>query len=281
MSFARRALVLLLPLLLGGCASMVTGKLGDNLSHAIMEQDDPETVQAGAPAYLILIDSLIAGDPKDRRMLMAGSQLYSAYAGIFVEDNERSQRMAERALDYSQRALCPRHATLCDSREGPFQGFQAELQRVGKRDIDTLYTHALAWALWTQLNSHDWAAVANLPKIEALFEHITQLDPAYRDGDAWLYLGIIRTLLPPALGGRPEEGRHAFQQAIDHSAGNNLMAKVEYARRYARLTFDQPLHDSLLEEVLATPPYAPGRTLLNVLAQREARKLLDTSADYF
>ena len=59
------------------------------------------------------------------------------------------------------------------------------------------------------------------------------------------------------------------------------MAKVELARRYARLMFDQVLHDRLLREVLAADPYATDLTLSNVLAQREAQRLLSTSAAFF
>ena len=64
-----RLLSLMLMLLgLSGCASFAasaTSKLANNLSGAILNQDDPETVEAGAPAYLLLVDSLI--DLRDRR----------------------------------------------------------------------------------------------------------------------------------------------------------------------------------------------------------------------
>ena len=45
--------------------------------------------------------------------------------------------------------------------------------------------------------------------------------------------------------------------------------------------FDRDLHDKLLNEVLAADPHAPGLTLINVLAQQRARKLLDSGKDYF
>jgi hypothetical protein len=59
------------------------------------------------------------------------------------------------------------------------------------------------------------------------------------------------------------------------------MAKVEYARRYARLMFDRELHDRLLQEVLAADPVYPELTLSNVLAQRQAKELLQSAEDYF
>ena len=76
-------------------------------------------------------------------------------------------------------------------------------------------------------------------------------------------------------------GREHFERAIALSNGHNLMAKVLYADRYARLTFNQQLHDQLLKEVLATSSKRKGYTLMNTLAQQQARELLATSDDYF
>ena len=71
------------------------------------------------------------------------------------------------------------------------------------------------------------------------------------------YLGILNSLRPPALGGNPELARSHFERAIELSGGQDLSIKVEYARRYARLVFDQELHDRLLTEVLNAPADAP------------------------
>ena len=59
------------------------------------------------------------------------------------------------------------------------------------------------------------------------------------------------------------------------------MAKVLYARQYARLVFDRELHDRLLDEVVEADPEAPGLTLGNTLAQDEARGLLTDADEYF
>ena len=56
---------------------------------------------------------------------------------------------------------------------------------------------------------------------------------------------------------------------------------MEYAHTYARLMFDRPLHDRLLKEVMAADPAVPGYTLNNVLAQQQARQLLNSADDYF
>jgi len=92
---------------------------------------------------------------------------------------------------------------------------------------------------------------------------------------------VFATLLPPALGGKPEEGLAHFERAIKLSAGRDLMAKVEYARRYARITYNRELHDRLLQEVLDADAVEPGLTLSNVLAKRQAKELLASAESYF
>ena len=92
----------------------------------------------------------------------------------------------------------------------------------------------------------------------------------------WL---ALRTLLPASMGGNPEQGKQHFELAIRYSEEKDLMAKVAYAERYARLVYDQQLHDRLLHEVLAADTEHPGLTLSNVLAQQQAALMMND--EYF
>ena len=132
-----------------------------------------------------------------------------------------------------------------------------------------------------QSHSEDWNAVAELARVRAVFDRILVLDERAEQGAAHIYLGVLDTLVPPAMGGRPEDGRAHFERAIEISDGAHLTAKVLFAEQYARLVFDRELHDALLEEVLAADPRVPGLTLANVLAQRDAAVLLASADDYF
>ncbi len=278
---SRLFVLLLLGLSLGACTTMVTSRLGKNLSLAILNQDDPDTVRAGAPAYLLLVDSLVEGEPNNPNILIAGAKLYSAYAAVFVEDPERARRMSDKARSYARRALCLMRPQVCEVDQGTYDQLLPVLDTVSYQDLPALYAYALSWALWIRTHNNDWGAVADLPKVEAMFERVVALKDDYENGQPHFYLGIIRTQLPPALGGKPEKGRAEFEKAIAISGGKDLMAKVEYARHYARLVFNRELHDRLLQEVLAADPIQPGLTLSNVLAQRQAKELLESAADYF
>jgi hypothetical protein len=96
-----------------------------------------------------------------------------------------------------------------------------------------------------------------------------------------LYMGGLETVLPASMGGNPEKGKAHFESAIEYSGGRFLMAKVVYAEQYAKLVFDQALHDALLNSVLAADPVAPNLTLINTLAQERAKQLMMESNDYF
>ena len=276
----------MLPLLLAaaGCAALMrpaTSGFAGNLSTAILDQNDPDMVRDGAPAYLLAIDGLIAGDPDDTGLLLMGARLYGAYASAFVEDETRQRRLWDRALGYGRRALCGERASVCEAAERPYDEFLASLGETQARDVPSLYGFGAAWAGWVQAHADDWSAVAEIPKIEALMQRVVELAETTEDGGAHLYLGVLLTQRPASLGGKPEQAREHFERAVQLSQGRNLMAKVLYAQQYARLVFDRPLHDRLLREVVEADPEAPGLTLGNTLAQKQARVLLADADDYF
>ncbi len=279
-----RALLAPLVAALCGCSAFVSKAswpLADNLLAAILDQPDPETVRQGAPAYLLLVDGLIHGAPESEALLRAGAQLYAAYASAFVTEPERARLLAATARTYGLRALCRASRRACGIEQLPFDEFAAALARLRRADVPALHAAAAAWAGWIQANSSDFRAVADTARVRAMMERVVVLDEGWDGGSAHLYLGVLDTLLPPALGGRPEEGKAHFQRAIALSGGRNLMVKVLYARHYARLVFDREEHDRLCREVLAASPAAPGLTLINTLAQQQARQLLATADEYF
>lgn len=269
---------------LSACANVVnkaTRQFTDNLTTGILNEDDIETVHDGVPAYLMLIDGIIEGDPDNASTLLAGAKLYGSYAGGFVGDSVRAQRMADRAYGYARRALCVREKKLCEALQGPFDQFQIALDQSDRHDIETLYGFAAAWAGRIQVNTGDWNAIADLPKLQSLLMRMASIDPAYDNGGAYLYLGVINSIRPASLGGKPEEGKADFDKALELSQGKNQMVRVLYAQFYARLVFDKELHDKLLNEVLAADPVAPRLTLINTLAKVKAKALLESGKDYF
>jgi hypothetical protein len=268
----------------GGCAGLVSSAMDDmagSVTRAIEDSDDLETVKSGMPAYLLMVEGLAQDNPRNASLQKTAATLNGAYAGLFVEDPGRKRQMAQKALDYGFRAVCVRRPRICEVRAERFNAFLPVLQDTDKKDLPYLYALATAWAGWLQANSSDMNALVQLPFVEAVIDRVAELDETYDDGGVHIYLGVLATLLPPSLGGKPEEARQHFERAVALSNGQNLMAQVIFAERYARMVFDRDLHDRLLEEVLGADPHKPGRTLSNTFAQQRARELLASGEDYF
>ncbi len=271
-------------LLLGACASLMqsaTSGLAANLSSAILNQDDPETVRDGAPAYLLMLDSFIEGAPQDVAMLSAAAELYAAYGVVFVDDPERADRLTSRALAYGHQSLCASNNETCTLEDLSYKEFTRVLGKTHKKDTASLYTYGLASIAYIKAHSDDWGAMTRLPRVEAALKRVQELDPGYNAVQVEHFLGVLNTIRPPALGGDFEAGKAHYERALELSGGKDLSVAVDYARYYARTLYDRELHDDLLREVLAAEPIQDSYTLFNTLAQREAQELLDSADDYF
>lgn len=269
---------------LSGCTLLISNAangLSDNLSSAMLNQDDPETVRAGMPSYMLLMDSFVEGSPDDPKMLASAANLYASYGAVFADDEVRASRLTNRARNYAQRGMCETYPASCNWRDMNYEDFVASLDGVTAKHADAVYAYAFATLAYLRAHSSDWNALAELPQAEALIKRYLEISGDTANSAAHMYLGILLTLMPPALGGKPEEARIHFEKAIQLSAGRDLGAKVEFAKGYAKLLYERELHDRLINEVLEASPYEHGLTLSNVLAQEEAAKMRAEADNYF
>lgn len=283
MTLARNCFVFL-GAFLCGCASFVssvTEGLAEDLSSAILNSEDVEVVRAGAPAYLIMLDALLNSDPDNTALLTSAASLNAAYATAFVDDPVRRQAFAVKSFELASRAACSKIDWICTARTVDVKLLEASLANLEPNNVPLTYAFGSAWAGWVQAHSEDWAAIAELGRIKAIMTRLASINERYDNGGPMLYLGVFETLLPPALGGRPEVGRRHFERAIEISEGRHLFVRVLFAEQYGRLVFDRELHDRELNAVLKADPRMEGLTLINLLAQEQARELLETGNDYF
>jgi hypothetical protein len=266
------------------CGQLVSNakqEFAQDLSATIIEFDDPETIRRGVPAYLILVSSMIRGEPDNPELLESGAQLYSAYASVFSEDSRSRLALANRAYDYASRAICIREEKLCDVKTITYFEFEKRLQSVLKENAESLLIFVSSWAVLIEANSSDWNAVAELPKVKAGIQRVLDIDEKVSNGNAHLYMAVMESLLPPSLGGKPEVAKYHFEKSIEISNDTNLMAKVLYAEKYARLVFDRELHDEQLRQVIDSKSGPESQRLMNTMARQRAVELLDAADDYF
>ena len=277
-------LIGLTALYLNGCSlfiSNATEDFGSSLSQLILDHDDPETVAEAIPAYLLLLETLVANDPENEALLSSTAILYSSYIGLLEEDSNRKKHLADRALFYALRSACSHSEKFCLINKLQYGPFEDVIKDTDIDDIGALYSLGSIWASWIQANKSDWNAIAQLAQVKLIMTRVVELDDGYKDGSAHVYLGVLATILSPALGGTPEIGKQHFERALMLSEEKNLMVKVVYARQYARMMFDRELHDMLLNSVMTSDIQQPGLTLMNTLAQKQAKELLESADEYF
>ncbi|MDD2759034.1 MAG: TRAP transporter TatT component family protein [Methylomonas sp.] len=279
----RTTLLLLLLLELNACSYFIdsaTESFSEHLTQAVLNHNDPLTVAAALPAYLLMQEASTIDNQENATLYLSTARLYGAYLNLVPEDPERKRHLSRKSLDFALQGLCIHATDWCDIEHQSFDRAQALLQQSGVDDVSHLFSAATAWAAWIQANKDDWNAVAQLARVKAIMRRILELNESYKQGSAHLYMAVMESLLPENLGGNPDQARQHFERAMQ-LAPANLMTPVLYAKHYARMVFDRDLHDKLLRRTLDAQTVAPDLTLINTLAQQQARQLLDTAEDYF
>lgn len=283
----------------GGCSiqRLAVNSVGNVLASgaSVYEtDDDPELVGAALPFGLKVIESLLAEQPEHQGLLLAAARGYLLYAYAYLsvpaerleltdlaaarELRRRARNIALRAHAYAARAL------LLD-----YPGLDAELRAAPEEallrvdapsdDAATLYWNAASLALAISSSRNEPALLARLPEVEAMLQRALALDEAWNNGtlhELAVALGNVRSA--PTV---PTLEAH-YQRALELSAGKNAGLHVTYAEAVALAQQNRALFVELLERALAVDVAAlPEQRLLNVLAQRRARWLLDNLDQWF
>jgi hypothetical protein len=234
------------------------------------------------PAYLMLIDGMVEAVPDNARLLITAAQAYASFASAFVENEDKdfARALYKKAKAYALRSLEIRG--LKDPVSIPFDAFEAGLNNLGQDDIPYMFWTATCWGSWIRLNLGSMAAIAELPRVEALMKRVLVLDEQFYYGGPHLFMGIWFASRPKIAGGDLAQAKHHFNKALAFSQNQFLMTQVYYADQYARKAFDKDLFVATLEKVLETPADSiPELTLLNTVAHKRAKEMLKQVDEYF
>lgn len=268
-----------------GCGRIITYSarpLVDDINRSFMQQQDVVLAEQGTPTFLLFLDGLIEHSPKDKSLLLSGAKAYSSYTAAFVgyKYPERNKILAEKAKEYAFRAFSLHNKKFAKAKDEPYSEFVTYLPSFGEKDVPYLYYAAACWAGWIQANSESWDAIADLPKVQSLFERVIELNEGFYYGASHTFMGALLTIRPPSLGGRPEEARKHFERAVEIGQGRFLPAYVMYAKLYAKLVYNEKLFYDLLDKVLDAPVDEVSELILiNTLARRDARDLINDARD--
>lgn len=285
MTSHRRLLFLFLQLFilcifLSSCSTLLTSTVIEPSVANLQQETDIELVCEGAPAYLLMIDSMVSGAPKDPALLRSAAQGYSGYAATLAECSGSAQRLpaiTEKARHYGVRLL---EDYLGPAKQFGSPEFLEKLAGLSKSDVTDVFWGTFGWLAWVTNEKGSPQAIADLVHIIPIMTRLQELDEGFQAGAIDLFFGAYYAATPVMFGGKPELARKYFEKALQFSKGRFLFVQTTYAETLARNSFDQQLHDRLLKEVLAFPlDNAPEYALSNRLAVRKARRLL--AENYF
>ncbi len=266
------ALVLLFS---SGCTSLIIKPLLDPLTLSLQKQTDLDLLRDGAPSLLLILDGLIAGNPDDKRLLMAATKAYGAYGAALYEDGEieRAVNMSIKARDYGI-SLINQLPGLEKINGRTLSEIDQALAEISPKQAGYLFWGAYGWATWIQYQDGAPAAMADLPIVEHIMIRIVELDESYYYGGAHIFLGSYYGSRPRMYGGKPEASRKHFERALEINKRLFLLTQVAYAETYARMAFDRVLYLQLLTEVIEQPLTDSDMASSNTLAKVMAEKLI-------
>jgi len=264
---------------LTSCSSYITSSFIDPAVENLRRQTDLQLVCEGAPAYLLMIDSMIASSPDDRNLLRIGTQSYSAYATALSECDKSDQRIAvinDKAHLYGIRLL----NQFLPMETGDSIKFDGILAKLDKKDLPFVFWGTFGWISWVQSQNGSPAAMADLVIIEKIMSRLLELDETFEGGSIHLFFAGYYAAKPTLLGGKPDLSKTHFEKALLFSKRKNLLIQTIYAATLARQTMNKELHNQLLKEVIHFPiDSAPEFALSNQIAVKKALRLLED--DYF
>ena len=259
-----------------------------------LSEEDPEVARAALPFLLKTIESIIEADPARQDVLLFANTGFVLYANAFLqadaaiaewddyarttELNERAHRMYLRARDYGLRNVEVAHPGIT---ERLTSNPEAAVEVFGRDDVESLYYLGGAWILAISLRLDQPALVADLPAARALLDRALELDGDFERG-ALHSAFITLESVGEAMGGSYERAREHFARAVELSEGQDAGPYVSLATGVAVAEENREEFRELLEVAIAIDPdEVPENRLLNTIAQRRARVLLDHIDDLF
>ena len=259
-----------------------------------LSEEDPELVRDSLPFLLKTIESIIEADPERQDVLLFANTGFVLYANAFLqadaavaewddydlalELNERARRMYLRARDYGLRNVEVAHrgitARLQSEPEAAVAVFEPE-------DVESLYYLGGAWMLAISLGLDRPALVADMPAARALLDRALELDEDFERGALHSAFVTLESA-GEALGGSYARAREHFARAVELSDGQDAGPYLALATGVSVAEENREEFRDLLETALAIDPdEAPENRLLNLIAQKRARVLLDHIDDLF
>jgi len=287
MRLPRLFIIGLSALLLNGCIKQIAiSSLGDIMDDGfavLNEEQDLDIADKSIASNLKLLESILKSDPTNKHYLLLASEGYASYALGFVEDEspDRAKVLYLRGKEFGM-SILRQNKEFRNVEVGDIQSFRKGLESFSRDDVPAVFWTAIGWGSYVQWSLTDPAALADLPKIEAMMQFVLSRDSTYFYGGAQFFLGTLYGSRAKILGGDPDRSKLYFERCLKINDGKFLMSYVYYARSYAVQTQDKELFERCLSTVDSTSlEILPKARLSNAIAKKKASLLRSKIDQYF
>jgi predicted anti-sigma-YlaC factor YlaD len=301
------------------CKTMVLNAVSDGLSSsdkegvpikakegapdpmmAFMGEEDPVIVQEVLPVILKLYEIMHIENPEHSGNRIMLGTLNVMYANLCVES--KAELMTDPRLLDEQVAEFERaklhymrgHDLIFGAFEKRWPGFTSSIMgsdenkikefvsKLTKDDVNSMYWACAGFFASFALNPLDLDIIGAIKGHIAVLEKVASLDPEYSNGAIWDVLTQIYVAAPMDFGGDYERGLYCHEQALKASKGNSAGIYVTKAKSICVPAGDKEGFLQAINAALAIDVKADrSQSLMNVLNQNKAKRLLAQINDYF
>jgi hypothetical protein len=259
--------------------------------------DDPELIGEATPFALKTMESLLASEPDNDKLLLGACSGFTQYAYAFVQmpadlddhmpddvkarAHARAIKLLQRANAYCWLGLDTRHEKITELWA---KDRNAAMNLMTPEDVPFIYWAAASLALQISLQKDKPDMLAELPAVGVLGERALALNESWEQGTLHELLLSYYASLPAAGGGSVPKAKEHLDKALAQSQNKKLGPLVSWAEDVDVSKQDKNDFVATLDKVLAfdvDQPAARDFRLANVLAQRRAAWLKAHIDDYF
>ncbi len=279
----------------------LVGMLEDGLP--VMEEENDLHLLANAiPAHIKLLETVLASDPRNERLLVLLSRLYGGYAFALLESEWEARQLSARSVvntgipegqlsdavartyqsgaAYALRSLQVRHPQ-ARARLNRLSESADFIRSLDSRDVPALFWYGfnLGGTIRHRMDSVEAMAKAHL--VEKAMARVVALNPAYDRGNAYLVLMVYHASRPRMMGGNPDKARHyhlKYSEIHDACAslGNVFMARYLLVRQQQKTAFV-----NVLKAIPQGPDCHRPFVLLDRVAAVRAKTYLEATDHFF
>jgi predicted anti-sigma-YlaC factor YlaD len=276
----------------------VSDALGGSGSADVFTGDsDPQLVGDASPFAIKMYETLLSQNPDHQGLLLTTGSLFVMYANAFVQGPAETlppSRFEEQdaAKDRAKKLYLRGIAILYSALDKKYPGFSAAsaqdntlaplLAKTKKDDVPLLYWTVAGGLAAYSLDIFDFDLGAKIPELSAMIARAYELDPDFNKGAIDDFYVLFYASLPEILGGDKNKAEAHFKLALEKTEGNAAGPYVSYAQAVCVPVQDYDSFKANLEKALEVDVDAdPSNRLVNIMAQRKARFLLDHGSYYF